>query len=464
MLCTRVFGILALKVQIESEGYVANGVREVLISKLRSSRLVRATVNSIGAGLSGQVLLLISGPLVARLLGVEGRGYLAAINVWGVVLTLVGTLGVPAACTYYLSQAEDDRQRLLGEAYRMAAAQIVVLLPILGIVLSWWAHGKPADVQLSVYLSLAIVPANLLHQYALGIIQGRQHFTALNISRLLPALIYASAVVAFFLTGERQITYVVGAWVMSFILAAAISTTLALRGYRVEWRGDRCIRKRLLKFGIRGHIGMLAPVDGLKLDQIAASVLLSPAALGLYVVAYAFTNVPRFIAQSAGLVAYPAIAQRSKEGDSQRLVARYFLGVTGLNILAGALLVAFMPVMLPWFFGVAFVGSVPISQILIGGVTVVASRRILVECLRGVGHPGISTVAEVAMYPWLITGGLYLMLTYGALGLAVGVTVGYAISLLVAVIAWIRLQRQPTGGRAQMDPSPDVVGGIAKEG
>lgn len=413
-----------------------------LLASVRSSRLLAATAQSIAAGMGSQLLLLVSGPLVARLLGVEGRGYLAAVNVWGVVLTVIGTLGIPAACAYYLSREKEGHGQILGEAYRLALIQIVVILPVLALVLGWWGHNKPGDIRLGVWLSLAVVPANLLHQYALGIIQGQHRFSVLNITRMLPGLLYAIGVAGLFVVGERQFSYVVGAWVLSFVIAAVVSTTFALRGCAIDWSGDRRLRKELLMFGLRGHIGMLAPVDGLKLDQIAASFLLTPAALGLYVVAYAFTNVPRFIAQSAGLVAYPAIAQRSKAGDSQRLISRYFVGVTGLNILAGGLLVGLVPLVLPWFFGDAFAGSVVISQILIVGATVVASRRILVECLRGLGHPGISTLAEVAMYPWLITGGLYLMLTHGALGLAVAVTIGYGISLLVAIVAWWRLYRR----------------------
>jgi len=399
--------------------------------------VLSATVQSIAAGMGSQLLLLISGPLVARLLGVEGRGYLAAVNVWGVVLTVVGTLGVPAACAYYLSQGKDDAGRILGEAYRLALWQIIVIFPLLALVLGWWGHDKPGDVRLGVYLSLAIVPANLLHQYALAILQGQHRFSALNIARVLPGLLYAVNVAGLYAADERRFPCVVGAWVVSFILAAVVSTTLALRGRAIDWQGRDCeLRKELLLFGLRGHIGMLAPVDGLKLDQIAASILLSPAALGLYVVAYAFTNVPRFVAHSAGLVAYPTVARQTDAKSGYRLASRYFLAITALNVVGATALILLMPVVIPWLFGQAFAASVEISQILIVGATVVASRRILVECLRGLAHPGISTVAELSMYPWLATGGLYFIMSYGAVGLATSVSLGYGISLLVAAVAW----------------------------
>ena len=55
------------------------------------------------------------------------------------------------------------------------------------------------------------------------------------------------------------------------------------------------------------------PFDDQSFDAAMAvctviGLFLAPAALGLYVVAQAFTNLPRFISESVGAVAYPNIA------------------------------------------------------------------------------------------------------------------------------------------------------------
>jgi O-antigen/teichoic acid export membrane protein len=171
---------------------------------------------------------------------------------------------------------------------------------------------------------------------------------------------------------------------------------------------------------------------------LAASIFLAPAALGIYVVGYAFTNLPKFISQSAGMVAYPAIAQRQGFGEKERLVWRYFWGVTLTNCAISVILIVAMPFLVIFFFGKDFIASVSIAQILLVGTTFAASRRILVEGLRGHGYPQVSSLAEVSMYPWLLTGGAFLMLVYGVKGLAIGVTIGYALSLAVALVIWKR--------------------------
>jgi len=408
------------------------------LSRLRSSRLAFSTIQSIAAGFGGQLLLLISGPLIARLLGVDGRGYLAAINVWGLTLTAVGTMGIPTACAYYLNQEGQDQSRTLGETYRIAFMQIVVIVPIFGAVLTWWACGKPADVQIGAYLSLAFVPANLLHQYALGVIQGQRRFAALNITRSLPALFYAIGAVGLFIGEERRFPYVVSMWVASFSISAALSTLIALKGRKIIWLRDRSLKRELLTFGVRGHIGNLAPVDNLRLDQAAAAFFLSVGSLGMYAVAATFSNLPRFIAQSAGLVAYPSIARLNGGISAAKLVWWYFLGISAMNVAVALLLILTMPLLIPWLFGTEFSDAIQIAQILVVGGALAGSRKILVECLRGTGYPGASTLAELSMYPWLITGALYLMLTNGALGLAIGVTFGYGLSLSVAIAVWYR--------------------------
>ncbi len=400
---------------------------------IRSSSLVLATVQSIATGLSGQFLLLVSGPLVARILGVDGRGYLAALSVWPIMLTAVGTLGVPIACAYFLSRDPGRSRRMLGEAYRLAMAQVLVLTPVLAIILFLWSRGKPTEVETAIFPILLMVPAGLAYQYALAILQGLQQFRALNVMRLLPVALYAIGAVVLFLLREDRFLVVVVVWVSTYVLAAIFATGIALKGTRVDWRRDRSIRDRLMRFGLRGHIGKVAPVDSLRLDQLAASIFLTPAALGFYVVAYAFTNLPRFISQSAGMVAYPVIVRRQANGDSDRLMWRYFWGVSLLNGGLSLLLIAAMPLLIPLFFGQEFAQSVLIAQILLIGTTIAASRGILTEGLRGLGLPKISTFAEVSMYPWLLTGGAFFMWRYGAEGLAVGVTIGYALSLVVAV-------------------------------
>ncbi|MCH7579585.1 MAG: hypothetical protein IIB22_05025, partial [Chloroflexi bacterium] len=70
-----------------------------------ASRLpIPATVGSVATGLAGQTALLVSGPLLARMLGLDGRGYLAALVLWPALIAQLGSMGMPLAVTYFTAQ------------------------------------------------------------------------------------------------------------------------------------------------------------------------------------------------------------------------------------------------------------------------------------------------------------------------------------------------------------------------
>ena len=401
----------------------------------------RATVQAVASGVVAQLFLLISGPLVARLLGVVDRGYLAGLMAWPSFIVPLGTLGVGSACTYYLSRGTNDSPKILGEVYRIAILQVVFLTAVVAVVLVAWTRGKPLEVRLAALPVLVAVPGWLLHQYSLAALQGFREFGRFNVLRVLPAALYAlGAVVLFVLRVDKIIAIVVVA-VCSAALPAAIATRLVVSTVRPSWKRAPAFRRRLISFGLRGHLGALSPVDGLRIDQVVGALLLSPADLGLYAVAAAFCNLPRIVAESAGKVMYPLLAQRSGGAPRSRLLWGIFGGVTALNLMSSAVLFVAMSFLIRLFFGEQFSGATPVARVLLVGTTLVASRRILADALRGLGKPGISTLTEISMYPWLLAGAPILIGSMGVMGLAVALTVGYGLSLVAAIGATIRFTR-----------------------
>lgn len=399
------------------------------------SRLVRASVQTIAAGLLAQALLLVSGPLSARMLGVDGRGDLASLTIWPLMVTLLGNLGIPVACTFYLRERPTLAREIAGESLRISLVQSGVLTALVGGILFLVVDTRRPGLGSAALLTLLIAPSMILHRVGLAVLQGRERYTAYNVLRTLPTALYALGVAALFLRGERSLVPVIVVNVVAYAVATVATLALALRDLRPSWRTVPGLRRDLHSFGLRGHLGAVAPVDGLRIDQAAVAIFLNPTAMGLYVAAYAFTNLPRFVAESAARVAFPAVADRRDPRDGLRLVWRFFWGVTLLNLPVTAALFVAMPYLMRLFFGTEFAAAVPIARTLLVGTTLVACRRILVEGLRGLGRPTASTFAELSMYPWMIVAGPVLMAWYGAQGLALVLAIAYGLSLVVGVFA-----------------------------
>jgi O-antigen/teichoic acid export membrane protein len=411
------------------------------LERLTDNPVRWATVLSVLTGIFGQGTTLLSGVLAARILGVEDRGYFALLAVFPTLCSSLLGLGFPLAVTYQIAANPNHLSKIVKLAINAFGIQVLVIVVMHGAVV-WFFLAHYADIQrTTAYLTILVGPAMLGLQYGVAFLQGMGKYNSLSILRLLLPTTYALMVLGLFVLGVGDLHRVTFVWVIASVFSGTVAMVLVrrLKYSRAETQtiGHSPSQNEMLKFGLKGLLGSTSPLDTFRIDQLVAGLILSPIALGLYVVGGAFGTLTRLIAQSASMVAYPTIVNRRNGEAGWRTLWRFFGAVTFVNGLLTICLMVSMPWLIPWFFGEDFIGAVPLGQILLLGSAFVASRRILVEGLRGLGQPHVSTFAEISMYPWLLTGGVFLLWHYGVKGLASGVAIGFFISLAVALwFAW----------------------------
>jgi O-antigen/teichoic acid export membrane protein len=382
----------------------------------------KTTATTIGTSACGQLALVLSGVLSARLLGVHDRGQLALLVAVPLALTVLTGLGLPFALTFFMARDKASSRHVLAQVRPLIALQLAATTALhvavlaalidLGSLKDWSAAG----------LTIPSSAALLAQQYGQGILQGQHAFRAFNISRLLPALLYALAVLATVAAGGDSLASFGLAWTGAVVVAAIVTGVWAMHAMPREHPGEHAtslIRAReMVRFGLRGLIGASLPVESFQIDQLTVGIALGPSALGIYVVAAAFTNLPRFVSQGIGMVAFPDIAYAANRGSARRLAASFvWLSLLVLVPLVIALELA-APTLVRLFFGAQFAGSIPIARILLLAATAVGIRRVLADVSRGAGHPGYGSVAEIAS--WLALGGALagLLGPYGTRGVA----------------------------------------------
>jgi O-antigen/teichoic acid export membrane protein len=407
-----------------------------VLARVIGTPLSRAVAGSLGSGVFAQAALAVSGILLARTLGPENRGYLALLLLWPAILSQVGGLGLPFATAYFVARDQAHAAALTRSLMAPAALQTVVLLGCQVAVLLWYDAGKPRPVELASLFTLIAVPAYLAQDYGLGILQGRQRFLTFNLLRAAAPLLTSLAAAVLFFSHTRDLPTVTLAFMIATALgggAALLVALIGVSGRRAASSDDSVPgRRQLLTFGVRGLLGSIYPVETFRVDQAVVGLLLSPAALGVYVVALAFTNLPRFIAQSVGMVAYPHIAGAADLQSARRSMWRLFWLVIGLSIAAVIPLEAAVGLLVPLFFGSAFAGGVTAARILLVGVVFLAGRRLLAEALKGTGFPMAGTVSEIASWLWLAPA-LALLIPRGIEGVAVAMTSSAVFSLIVVL-------------------------------
>jgi O-antigen/teichoic acid export membrane protein len=398
---------------------------------------VNADRRSLGGSLATagllQLVLVASGVVVARSLGAEDRGYLALLVVISGICTLVGSLGIFSAVPYYLARDPDGSRRIMQSLRGLAMLQLVGTVAVQGVVLIAITADDPGRVQVAAAISL-LLPAGLFaYGYAEAILLGHQRFTAFNVLRAIPTTTYAVFILVAFVLGVADIVLIMAIWAGAHLVVGFLGLAVAVRGLpTTPSDGPIPSRRTIATFGLKSLLGSLAPIETFRADQAIVGLFLNPVALGLYVVAQALTNLPRTAAQSIGYIAYPRVAASPDRAEGRRALWRYFfVGVLVTGVVVAFLLVA-ADKLIGIFFGSEFAAAVPVAQILLLGTFFSAVRRVLTDGLRGLGHPGVGTLAEVSSWIFLVPAFIALV-PRGPTGVALALTIAWALSLGVAL-------------------------------
>jgi O-antigen/teichoic acid export membrane protein len=400
-------------------------------SRWRSSAS-RSLGGSLAASGVGQLALIVSGVLVARSLGPQDRGYFALLVVVSGVCFLIGSIGLPSAVTYYIARDRGHAREIVSSLLGPAALQVGAAVALQIAVLVALVIHDPERVKVAAMISLLLVPGLLAFSYGLAILQGQQRFAAFNVLRTLPTAGYVAAVVVVFLLDSADLVSLMTIWAMANFVGGFLALGVAARGLpRAPASSPRPSRSQMTRFGLKSLLGTTSPIESFRLDQAVVGLFLTPVALGLYVVAQAFTNLPRLVAASIGMVAYPQVAAHSDPAAARRAVWRYFfLGVALSTLVVGALEIA-SGELVTLFFGSEFSGATPIARILLVGFLFMAARRVLTDGVTGLGYPGLGTISEVASWILLVPTLAILLPLLGVEGVALALTISWGGSLLL---------------------------------
>jgi O-antigen/teichoic acid export membrane protein len=386
---------------------------------------------TLAGGLISQLVLIASGTFAARLLGAEDRGYLALIALVPVGLSQLGTLGLPVATTFYVAQRPRAARATVGQLVPLCISQAVLLVALHAGLLVVISHATNLPWAPAI-LSLAVIPASLALQYGLAILQGTQAFRRLNGLMILPAALYALGLTVLMVAGSGALFVVTAVWVGTMSVAAAATLLASVRALPAGGEDAPSVTE-MTRFGVRALIDTTSPVEIFRVDQALIGLFLSPKALGLYVVALAFTNLPRFISRSIGIVAYPAIA--AARAQTRREIWRYVTLVVVITGAAAVVLEALMPRIIPMFFGSQFAEAVPVARLILIASFLVAIRRVLADCFRGAGRPELGTIAEVSSWIVLFPVLAPFAALWGLEGVAFALVAAAATSLVVMLAA-----------------------------
>lgn len=395
-----------------------------------------------------------AGILVARTLGPEGRGELAAIQTWPILLGTLAALGLPEALVYFAAKEPHRAGAYVGTATGIMIASTVIAAGAGYLMLPLLLRQQPPDtIEVArAYLVVTLLSAGGVSFHAL---RGLQRFEVWNLLRLLPAIAWFLIALVAWLQGSTSASGLAYASIISAALLVIPFTIAVVRNVSSSVLPDKALVRPLFRFGLPNLLALLPQTLNLRLDQMLLIMLFPARSVGFYVVAVSWASLSTPVVTSIGTIMFPRIAAHAsmeERATSLQLATR--LAVL-LTLLVTPMMALVTPVVLPLLFGQKFNPAVEAALVLVAAAGLSALNVVLQDNLRGCGRPSASLWAEAVGLCFTLPLLLLFLKPFGLMGAALASLVSYAI--VFAVLIWLTCATLHLRLRQLIVPTPEDV-------
>jgi O-antigen/teichoic acid export membrane protein len=380
------------------------------------------------------ILSLVSGSLAARLLGVAGRGELAAIQTWPTFFAGFSMMGLSEAIVYFSAKEPRQAGRYLTTAIVLTLVASVPFMIISYVLLPVLLPAQSLEVVKAAQKYIFMIPLFSLMGLPLQALRGRNDLFVWNSMRLLLPLGWVFVLVILGILGRRsgeEFAFAYLVLVGLLLLPVLITFFKRISG---PYQFDRGLWIPMMKFGLPSVVASIPVILNLRLDQMLMAAFMPLQVLGLYVVAVAWASAVSPMLGAIGIVIFPRIASQSTLDERIEVLLQgiHLAVLTGCFIIIS--LWAITPLMLPLIFGQAFKPAIISSLILIVAGVVSSINLIFEDSARGLGSPIIVLISECAGLVVTIFILVLLLKPFGILGASIASLLGYSFTQFALIV------------------------------
>jgi O-antigen/teichoic acid export membrane protein len=391
-------------------------------------------------------LQLVTGVLVVRSLGAEGKGLLVILTTSVALLAALGAFGLPAAGVYF-SRSGIYSERTLVVNYLIVVA--LVSLIVTGTAFRAqqgfsrvFLDGKQIESYL-VALTLAELPLMLLSSFLslLVLAAGRtKDYAWLTIGAGVFNISGTLLLVVIYKLG------VAGALIAILFSQLIVLTSLSWKFWKTSSDQACEVHPKILinmfKYGLQHYIGTVGSQMFKRADNFLLAYFLDIRAVGYYSVALtgydALLSIPRAI---IGLLAGEATSQKAEE--AAETVARSGRYLLWLMLTASLSISILSPWIVPILYGTDFSRSVPPLIILLMAAVLLGLTTIIQAYFLSVNKPAINGTSTALAGGINLALSLWLIPLAGLPGDALATFIGSMANLSIHLFWFRRLSKTP---------------------
>lgn len=402
----------------------------------RSSARRGVLVSTLG-NLAVPVSALVTAPVLAQALGVDGRGVLASATAPFLLASAGLTFGLPDAMTYFTAKQFARGRVVLGVG--LLGALVLGLLASL-IILFFAPVISKGDEYVTGLITIigCAVPPAMMAGVVRGAMRGRRLWHLIALDQVVSSL---ARVVAITVLAVQDLLTPMSAGIVTaaatFFGVAVYAKALRDGGPvgessppRRDELGPRQVGVAVARFGSGVWLGSVAGVLLARVDQVLLLPLASASALGLYAVAVSIADVVRVFNVAVRDVVFST--QSAKEDDEKLGLASRVSTLT--TLVAASIVWGMSWVLVPLLFGEAFRGSIELVGVLLLGTVVGNVGSVLAAGLSARGRPILRSVAILVGVIVNVVLLVILAPSFGAMGAAVAGGLANALTGLVVLV------------------------------
>ena len=422
--------------------HAAPGRLQCAAAMVRRRGFARAVARTASFNAAGTVAAGLGGVLVARVVGPAVRGEYAAVTSWFGVALMVGSMGQPAALCFHVARDPQRAREYVATSRAMMLITGALALTVGMILAPVLAHGNTSvTVGYRTAFGASIV-AFVGASYTFSLQARDLH--RWNMVRLSQPLLSFVLMVTLWRLRMLTLDSALVVLPVTMVLQLGWAYGCCRRVRLAPGRARAALVRPLTTYGAAQIAALTPAVLNANLDQLVLSQTVPSADLGRYAVAVSLTLLPMPLVAAIGNVAFPRLAGQQKVTRETRRLQR--VAVLGSAGLAAAMLLPLAAVaywMVPFAFGAAYRGAVPLLWVLTPGSVFLACSQVVGDLLRGRHHPGAVAWAQglAAIFTVVL---LFALLPFlGVYGAAIASTVSYGIALAAMLRTLWRLPDDP---------------------
>ncbi|MCL2894642.1 lipopolysaccharide biosynthesis protein [Brenneria tiliae] len=330
---------------------------------------------------------LLTLPIIARVIGPEGRGVTATVISILLITSILVGLGVPLVIRRKVSEGG-----VLKDILR--TSRVFALLTVFpSLLCAFLSHilllqsVSPSEL-MAFYLSMVLVPASVSWAQDVNVLISLQKYRRMAILGLLQSAVYFSVVLMMAIYGFLSTTAVIYAYLSGSLITCFIG---------LSWLSDRGGKivdlSGLIKEGLSLIGGQLADVGARKFDQLITLPLLGANNAGLYSVATTISGLSVPLVQALSVATYAKVVGvgKDKTKENSSLIKQSIL----LSGLAAFFLGVFAPIAIPLVFGDDFSDALYPTIIALVGSVFLALNYTSSIALSAQGKGRAMTISQV---------------------------------------------------------------------